>query len=99
MLSPVSSTTVRVRRLRSRGPMFALPVLLAVVVLLTGLSSSSIDARWAPVSLLVVPLLAGGLVLLRRRDVTVVTLAVFAGALVVVGIRGEDVPPSTFLVL
>ena len=99
MLSPASSATVRARRLGAHGAVVALPVLGAAVVALTVLSST-VDVMWAPPSLLLLPVLAGGLVLSRVRDIAVVALAAMAGALVVLMTRGgAAVRPPTFLLL
>jgi hypothetical protein len=99
MLSPASSTTVRVRRLGARGEFLALPALGLVVVALTVLCST-VDVMWAPTSLLILPILAGGLLLGRVRDIAIVAIAAFAGALVVLGFRGgAAVRPPTFLLL
>ncbi len=94
------STTVRVRRLRTQGQLFVLPSLLAAIVVLTVLASTA-DVMWAPASLLVLPLLAGGLLLLRRRDVFALTLAAFAGAFTALGVRDDaaDVGPATFVLI
>jgi hypothetical protein len=99
MLRPASSTTIRARRLSARGRVLVLPVLLGVVVLLTVLSCVA-DVTWAPPSLLLLPVLAGGLLIGRVRDIAVVGLAAFAGLLVTLGVRGADaVRPPTFVLL
>jgi hypothetical protein len=97
-LSPISSTTVRVRRLRAGGQVFALPVLLVVVAVIAVLVCS-VDTRWAPMALFVLPELGAGLLLVRRRDIVIVTVAVFVAAFVVLAVRGDDVAPSTLVVL
>jgi hypothetical protein len=98
-LSTVSLVTVRTRRLRAQSQVLVLPVLLATVAGLTVLAWVA-NPVWAPTALLALPLLAGGLVLLRRVEVVALTLATFAGGLVVLGARGaEDVRPPTFLLL
>jgi hypothetical protein len=97
-LNPVSSTTVRVRRLRVHGQVLALPVLLVVVAVLV-LLVSTVDTRWAPLSLLVLPELGAGLLLVRRRDIVIITLAVFAGSFAVLAGRGDDVAPAALVVL
>ena len=98
-LSSVSIGTVRTRRLRAQTQALVLPGLLAGVALLTALSCVA-DVMWVPPSLLVLPVLAGGLLTIRRRDLLVTTLAAFAGCLVVLGVRGPvAVRPPTFLLL
>lgn len=97
-LSAVSSTTVRARRLRASGQAFALPLLLVIVVVLTILNVT-VDLRWAPSSLLVLPTLGAGLLLARRRDITVVTSAAFLGEIIVFVVRDSEAPPANFLVL
>ena len=98
-VSALTSTQVRTRRLRARADLFVLPALLVWVCLLTVLSAVG-DVVWVPPSLLILPVLAGGLLALRRRDILVVTLAAFTGGLVVLGLRGATaVRPPTFLIL
>jgi hypothetical protein len=99
MLSPASSATVRARRAGARWARFALAGLLAATALLT-LLSCVVDVTWMPPSLLLLPVLAGGLLLATRRDIAVLALAALAGGLVVLGRRGaEAVRPATFLLL
>src|SRR5688572_8100915 len=99
MLSPASAATVRARRLGARAEAIVLPVLAAAVVVLT-LLSCTVSVMWVPPSLLVLPVLAGGLLIGRVRDIAVLSLAAFAGALVVVGVRGAAVTrPATFVLL
>ena len=99
MLSPASAATVRARRLGARAESLMLPVLGGAVVALAVLSCV-VDVRWVPPSLLVLPVLAGGLLLGRVRDIAVVGLAALAGVLVVAGVRGVDATrPATFLLL
>jgi hypothetical protein len=99
MLRPASSTTIRARRLGARGQVLVLPVLLGFVALLTVLSCVA-DVTWVPPSLLLLPVLAGGLLIGRVRDIAVVGLAAFAGLLVALGVRGsEAVRPPTFVLL
>lgn len=96
-LSSVSLTAVRSRRLRTEWQVFVLPALLGGVALLTGLACVA-DVMWVPASLLTLPVLFGGLLASRRRDILVVTLAAFAGGLVVLGVRGSGgVRPSNFV--
>lgn len=76
-----------------------LPVLAGVTVGLTVLSCT-VDPTWTPPSLLVLPVLAGGLLIGRVRDIAVVVLAAFAGLLVVTGVRGaQSTRPATYVLL
>lgn len=88
-LSSVSLATVRSRRLRAQSHVLVLPVLFAAVAALTVLACTA-NPVWAPASLLILPVLAAGLLAARRRDLLVVTLAAFAGMLVVLGVRGGN---------
>ncbi|HEV2890402.1 MAG TPA: PP2C family protein-serine/threonine phosphatase [Frankiaceae bacterium] len=97
MLGTASASLLRARRARVPWQMAVLPALIMSVALLTVLSCLY-DPTWAPPSLLVLPLLASGLYVTRRRDVAVVVLAAFAGALTVLGVRGaEAVRPPVFV--
>ncbi len=97
MLSPASARAAR--RLGTGPGMVALPALLAAVGGLTVLCLTA-DVTWAPAALLILPVLAGGLVLARVRDIVVVALASLAGVLIVLGARGsEAVRPPTFLLV
>jgi chromate transport protein ChrA len=99
MLSPASSATLRARRAGATATTLALPGLLALVTLLAVLSCVG-DLRWVPPSLLTLPVLAGGLLLARRRDIAIVALAAFAGVLVVLARRGSlGVRPAKFVLL
>jgi hypothetical protein len=99
MLSPASAATVRARRLGARGQVLVLPALAGIVVLLTVLSCT-VDVTWVPPSMLTLPVLAGGLLIGRVRDIAIVALASFAGLLVVTGVRGaEAARPATYLLL
>ena len=89
-LSSVSLATVRARRLRTQSQSLVLPMLLGAVALISALAVVA-DANWVPASLLVLPVLAGGLLTLRRRDILVVSLAAFAGFLLVLEERGAAV--------
>lgn len=98
-LSSVSLTAVRSRRIRTQWQLFVLPMLLGGVAFITLLGCVA-DVMWFPASLLVLPVLAGGLLAVRRRDILVVTSAAFAGGLVVLGVRGgAAVRPPTFVLL
>src|SRR5687767_14973033 len=77
----------------------ALPALLGAVTVLT-VAACVASVTWVPAALLVLPVLAGGLLVARRRDIVVVALAATAGALVVLGFRGATgVRPPTFLLI
>jgi hypothetical protein len=98
-LNGVLSTTVRVRRYRSQGPHLALPSLLAATVAVTVVTCAA-NSPWFPPSLLLLPLLSGGLVLLRRRDVLVLVLATLAGALSALAVRDpKESMPATFALI
>ena len=98
-LSSVSFATVRARRWRAQSGVLVLPGLFAGVGAITVLASVA-DPVWAPASLLILPVLAGGLVAVRRRDILATALAALAGMLVVVQVRGMDaVRPPNFLLL
>lgn len=88
-MSSVSLATVRARRLGARSQAYVLPALLASVVVLTVLAAQ-VDEQIVPASLLVLPVLAGGLLAVRRRDIVVVALAASAGFLSVAGLRGAS---------
>jgi hypothetical protein len=77
---------------------FALPVLAVVVAVVTVLICN-VDTRWAPLSLLVLPELGAGLLLVRRRDIVLMTVGVFVAAFVVLAVRGDAVAPATLVVL
>ncbi|HEX8004234.1 MAG TPA: PP2C family protein-serine/threonine phosphatase [Mycobacteriales bacterium] len=99
MLGTASASVLRVRRARTQWPLAVLPGLLALVVLIT-VGACVYDPTWVPPSLLVLPLLASGLLALRRRDVVVMVLAAFAGSLTVLWLRGADaVRPPVFAML
>src|SRR5690349_11248144 len=94
-----TATSTVARRVRSDWQAASLPLLLGAVAGLAVLSCT-VDVMWAPPSLLVLPVLAGGLLLSTRRDIVVVSLAALAGMLVVLGVRGAtDVRPATFVLL
>jgi hypothetical protein len=98
MLGPAFVATYRGRRF-GRGDAVAFPALGAAVVALAVLSCT-VSVTWAPPSLLVLPVLAGGLLLGRVRDIAVVALGALAGVLTVLGLRGAAaVRPPTFLLL
>jgi Stage II sporulation protein E (SpoIIE) len=77
---------------------FALPVL-AVVVAVVVVLICNVNTHWAPLSLLVLPELGAGLLLVRRRDIVLMIAEVFAGAIVVLVVRGESAAPMTVVVL
>jgi hypothetical protein len=98
MLGSATPGTV-VRRVRSGWQAASLPILLAAIAGLTVLSCT-VELTWFPPSLLVLPVLAGGLLLTTRRDIVVVVLAAFAGALVVLGVRDASaVRAATFVLI
>lgn len=94
-----TTTSAAVRRLRGRSDLLVLVALVAAVAVLTVLSCT-VDIRWVPPSLLVLPVLAGSLLANHRRDILVVMAAAFAGVVVVAGARGTNqVRPATFLLV
>lgn len=98
-LSTVSIASVRARRLRTQTGVLVLPGLFLAVAMLTVLASVA-NPVWVPASLLILPVLAGSLIAVRRRDILATTLAALAGMLVVVNVRGVDaVRPPNFLLL
>jgi hypothetical protein len=85
--------------MRAQWAPFALFGLLGGVALLTVLSCV-VDIAWFPPSLLMLPVLAGGLLLATRRDITVLGLASAVGWIVVLSQRGaEEARPATFVLL
>ncbi len=86
-------------RLRTQWDLLVLPALLAAASVLTVLAAN-IDERVVPSSFLLLPILAGGLLASRRRDILIVTAVACLGFLAVLGIRGaSDVRPPNFLLL
>lgn len=99
MLGTASGATLRARRAGARVGPVVLPVLLAVVVLQT-VASCLYDPTWVPPSLLVLPVLAGGLYVMRRRELVVLVIAAEVATFVVLVLRGaEAVRPPVFLMI
>jgi hypothetical protein len=94
-----ASAAMRVRRAGIPWDAVALALLLALVGVQTLLSCLA-DPTWVPASLLVLPVLAGGLYVSRRRDILLLVAAAEAGLLVVLGVRGATVvrPPVFVMV-
>lgn len=96
MLGTASGATLRARRVSARLTPVVLPILLAVVALQTVLSCLY-DPTWVPPSLLVLPLLLGGLYVMRRVEILVLAAATEIGAAVVLVVRGAAaVRPPVF---
>ena len=89
-MSTLSFTASRARRARTEMQGFVLPTLLTVVLALT-----IVSARFAalPPVFLLLPVLAGGLLTLRRRDIVVVTLTALAGFAVATSAQGAPARP------
>ena len=88
-MSTVSFTVGRARRVRAQWQAFILPGLLTAVVVLT-VVASRVSERVLPATFLLLPVLAGGLLTLRRRDIIVVTLTACGGFAVVTSARGAS---------
>ncbi|HVF05408.1 MAG TPA: PP2C family protein-serine/threonine phosphatase [Frankiaceae bacterium] len=98
-LSTVSFTAARVRRVRSEWHAFVLPALLTGVVLITVLAAR-LSLRAVPSAFLILPVLAGGLLAQRRRDILVVTAAACGGFAIVASVHGAaDVRVANFLLI
>ena len=98
MLKPIT-TSARSRRLRGHSDLLVLIALFVAVLLLTVLSVN-LDVRWTPPTLIALPVLAGSLLVNRRREMLALAAAGFAGVVAVLMVRGSDaVRPATFLLL
>ena len=86
-LSTVSFTAARVRRVRAEWQAFVLPALLTAIVVVTIVSART-SVRVVPPGFLILPLLAGGLLAQRRRDILVATAAAFGGFAILTSVHG-----------
>lgn len=86
-VSTVSFTASRVRRVRSEWQAFVLPALLTAIVVITILAAR-LSLRVVPAPFLILPVLAGGLLAQRRRDILVVTIAACGGFAVITSVHG-----------
>lgn len=85
-LSSLSFTVSRARRARAEMQALVLPTLLTIVLVMT-IVAARFDVL--PPVFLLLPVLAGGLLTQRRRDIVVITLTACAGFAVAASAQGE----------